>query len=146
MAKKQKTLNAEVITLYRVYERNEWGEAYEWFYRTEKKARDSFSGIVDSYKNAKGYFNEEGTLRVGDYDDYDEAVREAKKAAKCDNDCECPNGSAADIPPWDELAKQNGCLICERLISDIEMYWEKVTAVKLADGTIHRLEKVSIDK
>ena len=143
MAKKQETLNAELITLYRVYERNEWGEAYEWFYRTENDARAKFSRIVDSYKNAEGYFKSEGTLSVGGYDDYYEAVGEA---SEWPDDCECPNGSAAAIPPWDELAKQNGCLICERLISDIEMYWEKVTAVKLADGTIHRLEKVSIDK
>lgn len=138
---KKKTLTAEVITLYRVFERNEWGDDYEYFYRTEKKARAVFSNIVDSCKNKAGNFRFEGTLSVGDYNDYYEAVREARKADDSPLGC----GTAA-IPPWDELAKRDGSLICMRLFGDIEMFCEKVTAVKMADGTIHRLEEVRISK
>lgn len=138
---KKKTLTAEVITLYRVYERDEWGQENVYFYRTENEARAKFSRIVDSYIGVEGYFKSEGTLSVGGYDDYYEAVREAKKAD------DSPVGCGADsIPPWDELAKREGGLICYRLVSDIEMYWEKVTAVKMADGTIHLLTEISITK
>ena len=138
---KQKTLTAEVITLYRVYERDGWGQEKDYFFRTEKKARAKFNQRVDSYKNDEGYFRFEGTLMVGGYDDYYEAVREAEKA----NDSPVGRCTAA-IPPWDELAKRGIGFVCQRLVSDIELRWNKVTAVKMADGTLHLLTEISIDK
>lgn len=138
---KKKTITAEVITLYRVYERDGWGQENDYFFRTEKKARAKFNQRVDSYKNDEGYFRFEGTLMVGGYDDYYEAVREAEKA----NDSPVGRCTAA-IPPWDELAKSGCGLICQRYVSDITLHCYKVTAVKMADGTLHRLEKVSISK
>lgn len=138
---KQKTLTAEVITLYRVYERDEWGQENDYFFRTEKEARAKYSSIVDTYKNEEGYFRFEGELHVGGYDDYYEAVREAEKSDESPVGC----GETA-IPPWDELAKSGCGFVCQRLVSDIELYWNKVTAVKMADGTINLLTRISITK